>query len=522
MAADARTDAKPQEYLTDVAYVRQFCGDLSPARLRLAVALNGFRPPPGEEFDYCELGAASGDTTCTLAAAYPRARFVGVDINPEHVAVGNALARRGGLGNVRFLERDFEALRPEDVPELDYVCAHGVWSWIAPAKRRAVLELASARLKPGGLLHVSYNALPGWAAVEPLRRLMLDASAAVAGGSLERARHGLGFAKLLADAGAGYFATNPAARTMLATMLAEGLPYVAHEYFHAHWHPMYFADVAREMAAADLHFIAQLPLYLNYRDLTIPPPLMGLFEGVTDRLAFEGLKDFAVNEFFRRDVYIKGAAARSATSTSEYLDATPFGTLTRAEPLEREVRLPHYTLRFAGPVFDALIPALSERSATVLELSRAPELAAFALERLRESLLHLALGERVVPMQRSTTPALAAEPGRCRAPLAYNRMILEQRLSAEIPIVLASDAAGTGLTIPMLEAVCLRLVTEVEPPGEEAWIRAFVARQPLRLRVGDSSIDGGEAQVRVLTEQLRQFRAKRLPKLLELGILEPA
>ena len=254
-------------YLTDVPYVRQFCKELSPQLLRAAAALNGFVPPPGDDFDYCELGSGTGDTTNTLAAAHPAARFVGVDLNAQHVAFARALAERGGLGNVRYLERDFAALAAEALPPFDYVVAHGVLSWVSPEARSKLLDLAATRLKPGGILYVSYNALPGWAAVEPLRRLMRDLSAGVEGSSVDRARHGAGAARLLRDCGAEYFASNPAASEMLDTIARMGETYAAHEYLGEHWHPMYFADVAGEMAARDLAFIGQLPLYANYRDL---------------------------------------------------------------------------------------------------------------------------------------------------------------------------------------------------------------------------------------------------------------
>ena len=202
-------DAGGQEYVTDVAT----CGASSRSRASpgsaSVAALNGFAPPPAEDFDYCELGSGNGDTTATLAAACPRARFVGVDINPEHVAFARGLARRGGLGNVRFLERDFEALARDALPDFDFVTAHGLLSWISPAKRRALIAFAAAKLKPGGLLYVSYNALPGWAAVEPLRRLMLESSAGVAGSSLERARRGRRPRGCSSDAGAGVLHEQP-------------------------------------------------------------------------------------------------------------------------------------------------------------------------------------------------------------------------------------------------------------------------------------------------------------------------
>jgi len=497
-------------YLRDVAYVRQFSKELAPVAVRAAAALNGFAPPPADDFDYCELGCGAGDTTNTLAAAHPSARFVGVDFNAEHVAFARGLAGRGGLGNVRFLERDFADLSRETLPDFDYICAHGVLSWIAPETRSALLDFAASRLKPGGVLYVTYNALPGWAAVEPLRRLMLDASAGVEGNSLDRARHGAGIASLLCEAGAEYFVSNPAAKEMLYTALHMGLPYTAHEYFGAHWQPMYFADVAAEMTTRGLGFIGQLPLYLNYRDLTIPPTAMELFRRVSDRASFERLKDFAINEFFRGDLYVRGSTPRDEATTRSYLETTRFGTLTTPGHVKREVHLRHHVLRFDGPLFDALIERLGREAATVPELLNEPALAGYGAEALRPAVLRLLLGEQVAPMQ----------AGSYRVPWEYNRRILEQRLSTRDPVVLASPVAGTGIVVPTLQAVALRLVTGVDPADRPAWIRAFVARQAVRLEVGDRTVETEEEQARVLVEEVEKFRAGRLPKLVALGVVD--
>ncbi|HEY2513473.1 MAG TPA: class I SAM-dependent methyltransferase, partial [Polyangiaceae bacterium] len=206
------------EYVTDVPYVRAFTSDLSPVLLRLVAALNGLPAASPTHFDYCELGSGHGDTLATLAAAHPNARFLGVDINAEHVAFARDFASRGGLANAAYLERDFEALLGDEVGPFVFIAAHGVLTWVSPAKRRALVEVASAKLRPGGLLYVGYNALPGWAAVEPLRRLLIERGAAVGGSTLERARAGVSLAKRLSEAGAAYFAANPSVKEMLATM----------------------------------------------------------------------------------------------------------------------------------------------------------------------------------------------------------------------------------------------------------------------------------------------------------------
>jgi len=503
-------DAGDTGYLRDVAYVRQFSKELAPLALRSAAALNGFAPPPADDFDYCELGCGTGDTTNTLAAAYPRARFVGVDFNADHVAFARSLASRGGLGNVRFVERDFAELASETLPQFDYVCAHGVLSWIAPETRGALLDFAAAKLKPGGVLYVTYNALPGWAAVEPLRRLMLDASAGVEGTSLDRARQGAGVASLLCEAGAEYFASNPAAKEALYTTLQMGLQYAAHEYFGADWHPMYFADVAAEMMERSLGFIGQLPLYLNYRDLTIPASAMDLFRGVSDRASFESLKDFAINEFFRGDLYVKASSPRDEATTRAYLETTRFGTLTSPDHVKREVHLRHHVLRFEGPLFDALIERLAATPSSLADLLNDPALSGYREEALRPAILRLLLGEQVAPMQAGLHPV----------PWEYNRRILEQRLSTRDPVVLASPVAGTGVVVPTLQAVALRLLTGVEPAERPAWIRSFVARQPVRLEVSGRTVNTADEQARVLTEEVEKFRNGRLPKLVALGVVE--
>jgi SAM-dependent methyltransferase len=515
------TGAPIEEYVTDVPYLRAFVRDLSPLMLRLVAALNGFPSPPGDDFDYCELGSAHGDTTATLAAAYPGGRFLGVDINPDHIASARHLAAEGELDNVRFLERDFEDLATDEIADLDFVTAHGVVSWVGPAKRKALLELASRRLKHGGLLYVSYNALPGWASVEPLRQLMLDRGAAVGGSSIERARAGLAFAKMLRDAGAAYFSGNPAAREMLTTMERMGLPYIVHEYLHAHWVPMYFTQLASEMAAHDLYFVGQLPLYLNYRDLAIPASLAGVFKSVGDRVTFESLKDYATNQFFRRDVFVKGKVQRDEAAAAAFLDSTPFGTLIGEGALTREARLPHHTLHFVGEIFDALLPALAAGATTVADLARRPALAPFGQVGLRDAIVRLLLGGQVSPTMNATRAA-TAPAGELRIASAYNRMMLRERFTTDDPIVLASPVAGTGIPLPVLEALTLRLVTEIPEPEWPEWVGAFVRREPFRLKVGERAVQDDEARIRVLLAQVAPFRAKRLPRLIELGIVERA
>lgn len=107
-----------------------------------------------------ELGCGEGANTLSLAQALPGASFVGIDAAPSAVARGSGLARAAGLENVELRCGDIERL-PRDLGDFDYVVAHGVYSWIPPRARGALLECCRERLSSAGIAYVSYNAYPG-------------------------------------------------------------------------------------------------------------------------------------------------------------------------------------------------------------------------------------------------------------------------------------------------------------------------------------------------------------------------
>jgi SAM-dependent methyltransferase len=504
------------DYVTDVSYVRRVDNDLAPARLRLVAALNGFPPPPSEGFTYCELGCGSADTTITLAAANPSSRFFGIDINREHIALGERLASDGEIVNVDLLERDFEAV-DDEVPPLDYLCAHGLASWIAPAKRHAMFAFAKRKLKPGGLFYVSYNTMPGWAGVEPLRQILLTPTLGIECDSLERARRGLAFAKELEAAGAEYFRSNPSAKDMLAIMEREGLSYIAHEYLNTHWAPMYFAQVAFELAQNDLHFVGGLPIHLNYRDLALPSAVTKLFEKMTDRLTFESLKDFGLNEFFRRDVYVRGRPGRDGKHTNDYLDTTPFGTLHSRMPESRDVRLPHQTIRYDKPIFDALFLLLQDGARTGRALAELPELAPFGIEKVRAALLRLCLGGHVFPVMRSTQTKPA--PKGLRIATTFNRKALER--PSTTGYVVASPITGAGISLTGRETIALRALTEIPASDRDAWLRTHFERKAWTIELRGRKVDDIDEQLEVIRDEITAFETIGMKKLFELGVVEP-
>jgi cyclopropane fatty-acyl-phospholipid synthase-like methyltransferase len=150
-------------YITDLDYIPGFYPHMSPTAMRYAASLNRVNPPKiVDGFRYLELGCGLGRSLTTLAAANPQGEFLGVDINPSHIESIEKDILAGGLTNVRAITSDFGSLS-KDLGTFEFLTLHGVFSWVSPEVREQILALAKKHLALGGLLLVSYNAMPGWA-----------------------------------------------------------------------------------------------------------------------------------------------------------------------------------------------------------------------------------------------------------------------------------------------------------------------------------------------------------------------
>ncbi|MFM8893089.1 MAG: methyltransferase regulatory domain-containing protein, partial [Planctomycetia bacterium] len=292
-------------YVTDVAYIPGFYPQMAPAALRYVAALNGVSPPrTTDRFRYLELGCGLGRCVTTLAAAYPQGEFVGVDVNPAHTAAAEREVAAGRLGNARIVTSDFGHL-PADIGTFDFIALHGVYSWVAPAVREEIHAVVRKHLADGGLLVVSYNAMPGWAHLQPIRGILRQYAALRQGDSVQRIREALAYLLFMRDKHAKYFEDNPRAAAYVDALVQQDPRYLAHEYLNEHWTSFYFAEVAAAFEQAGLGFVGSLPVFTNFCDLCVRREFLALFGSTNNRLVTEAHKDFCANTAFRWDIYVK-------------------------------------------------------------------------------------------------------------------------------------------------------------------------------------------------------------------------
>jgi len=101
-------------------------------------------------------------------------------------------------------------------------------------------------------------------------------------------------------------------------------------------------------------------------------------------------------------------------------------------------------------------------------------------------------------------------------------MVLARPFAGDLPIVLASPVTGSVQRVTALEAVAIRLLTEIAPAVRDAWIADHFGARGLKMTAGDREIDDPVARQTMVRDAFLAVRVRLLPKLVELGILEPA
>ncbi len=173
-AATARANARIAARYDELPYDSQPRSRSHPARIAMIAQLLGLTPPPPMTARILEIGCASGGHIIPLAAQYPDARLVGIDLSAAQIASGLARVDRLGLANVELVRGDLVEFAPR--PEtFDYVLCHGVYSWAPIEVRAAIQRLIAASLSPAGIAYVSYNVLPGWRLKQTLRDVLTSA-----------------------------------------------------------------------------------------------------------------------------------------------------------------------------------------------------------------------------------------------------------------------------------------------------------------------------------------------------------
>lgn len=442
-------------YRPDSDYVLTYQVELAPPTIDFAVLLSGHEPPEGRR--YLELGCGRGRSLNIHAAARP-GRYLGVDFNPAHVKDAAGLSAATGAGALFRADSFGEFAAGDDLAPADYIVLHGVWSWVPPQARAAIMAIIERALAPGGVVLVSYDSLPGALAKSGLRQLLQ-----LHGGQDTAAA--LRWAKTVMDADAGFFINQKQARVLLETYLKHGPRFVEHDILNPFWAPSYLTEVAGAMAAAGLDFLGPGRVMDRLDAVRAPPAQAALMARETSPVRREQLHDFLFRWTFRFDLYGRDAVVLDGAEQSARLRELAF-VLARTPT---EAFKAGKSDAVAAVVFALARDDGAPKRFDALEAE--PALAALPAGQLLEALVALVGAGAARPVQAAADVEASVET--CRR---LNRRVMELD-SRQALSTLASPLTGAGVRLSREErgAIATGRLDKIEPERRALLARLMIA-----------------------------------------------
>jgi hypothetical protein len=509
-------------YRADIDYTYGYYRELAPGLIDFALLFAGYEPPRRGQMRYLELGYGQG-ISANIHAAACRGEFWGADFNPVHAGNSQGLARISGAA-AEFTDESFaDMLARSDMPPMDYIILHGIWSWVSDENRKVIVESIRKRLRVGGAVYFSYNTFPGWATAMPLRHIMSIHSQEVGSdvqGMASRIDAAIAFGGKLADVGARYFQANPLAKGRLDAIAGQNRNYLAHEYFNEIWTPMYFSEVNDWLSEAKLSYAGPAGSLDQLDGFNLTAPQRELLNGLPAGVLRETVRDYLLNAQFRRDVYTRGAARLSALERLEQLRALRVILLSPPAEAGQAVDAGLGKVSLKDDIYKPVIAALEADDGApklIGDLADDPKLAALPPGALIESLAVLIGAGRAHPAQ--SDEDIAAAEARCHRLNAH--LIGRARISGEVTW-LASPVIGAGVQVGRFEQMFLgaRAKGHKKPAewAEDAW--RTLSQQNQSIIKNGEVLKTAEANLEELNLQARALAGDRLTLLQRLKVVD--
>ncbi len=501
------------EGYVDVGYTHDFYRELNPAMHRFALLSRSIQTGVDpERFSYCELGCGHGFSTLLLAAAHPDAEFHANDFLPSHIAYARKLAADTGVANASFYDDSFEEFGRRDLPDFDIIVLHGVYSWVSAENRKHIVDFIARRLKIGGVVYISYNCHPGWAAMSPLRDLMIMFAGNPDEPILNRIDHALDKVQGLFDANSLYTRVYPMLKDRFDSVRKQTRSYVAHEYFNRDWTIFYHTDVARDFRDAKLNFGASVQMLDHLDHFNLNPEQQKLLNETPNADHREVLRDFLANRQFRRDLYVKGGLSLAPLERNDLIANTRFALSVLPAEIPRNLLTALGSFGLNPAAFDPVIAAFERGPRTIRQLQTEDGTKTLGFALLLDTVMTLVGNNHLQPCLDA-----AGDARRSSYTKTFNTAIMQHAKSSGELAFLASPLTGGGVYLDRFGRLFL-LGYQSGHADPAAFARDCLIARGERLIRDGKLLESPEDNLTYLREQYERFK-ERLPLLKQLGIV---
>ena len=491
-------------YTSDVTYTYGYYNELNPINLTIPFLMAGLAPPKIE--NACELGFGQG-ISLNMHSATSNIKWYGTDFNPSHAFFAQSLANQIGSNKPVISDQGFnEFCMRDDLPEFDFICLHGIWSWISDENRHIIVDFIRRTLKFGGILYISYNTLPGWMTLSPVRHLLVEHKRLMSSSEHDS----------LVTARAALCQVSPTLMTSVTQLLEQNSNYLVHEYLNQDWHPMFFAQIEKWLEPAKLSYACSAKYLDDFSGCLFTTEQVEFINQIQNKSFAQTVKDYMLNKQFRCDYWVKGSLALSQTEMIEQWKKLRIILVVARSDIVKTISNT-LTTNLLDEIFDPILDILSDYQihsvADLLEsLENKVEINAIF------TALAILFGKKDIRLVQEDDVIAQVKP-RCDA---LNRYLLDKAKNfAGTGEIVASPVTGEGFLLTELEALCI--LANQSKLAQDKWTDfiwdIFKAKNRLMIKDGETLTEE-EENLAEIEKKKNLFIEKRLKIFQSLGIID--
>lgn len=422
--------------------------------------------------------------------------------------------------NAHLYDEAFDEFAKRDMPEFDYIGLHGIWSWISDKNRAVIVDFIRKKLKVGGVLYISYNTLPGWGTFAPMRHLMTEHADVIGAdgvGIVSRIDGALNFTEKLLATNPLFARANPLIADRINKIKDQNRHYLAHEYFNRDWHPMHFATMAKWMESTKLTYACSANYLDSVEAVNLTPEQQAFLKDIHDPMFKQTVRDFMVNQQFRKDYWVKGA--RRLTPLEQAISL-------REQRFVMTAHRPDVSLKVNGALGEATLtekvycPVLDlmadHKIRSLAQIEQDVKDAGISFAQLIQTVLVLCGNGTFSPVQGDTDATKAKK----YTDKLNTHLMLKARSSNDVT-ALASPVTGGGITVGRFQQLFALAIQQGKKKPEDwaVFVEQILASQGQKIVKEGKPLETTEQQVAELTSQATEFANKQLPILKALQII---
>ncbi len=504
-------------YIADIGYTFGYYSELNPLRIGLTFLDAGLVFP--ESGTACELGFGQG-MSVNIHGAASTASWYGTDFNPSQANFSQELATAADCGTQLFDQSFAEFSARSDLPDFDFIGLHGIWSWISDDNRSVIVDFLRRKLKVGGVLYISYNTQPGWATMVPLRDLLTDhgeVMGASGQGIVTRIDAAIEFAEKLLATNPTYSRVNPQLAERFRAIKGQNRNYLAHEYFNRDWLPMSFTTMAQWLSLAKLDFAGSANPLDRIPSINLTAEQQAFLKDIPDAQFRETVRDFMVNQQFRKDYWVKGARRLNALEQAERLRKQKVMLMQPRMDITLKAKGALGEVTMQDTVYNPILDFLADHRPKTLgqiELGMMDKGIVFA--QIREVVLLLCGTGALNPVQDETVIAKAKKHTD-----KLNAWLVDKSRGSNDISYLASPVTGGGHMVPRFHQLFLLARSQGKKQSAEwaQYVWQVLVSQGQKIIKEGKTLETPEENLAELMEQAETFAERQLPILKALEIV---